>query len=347
MDMDRRGFLKAAGIGGMTMLLSGLEPFKGLVRADVSTYSGATYLTPAYRVLKYGVDGFVDQLKKHSNGVMKIEFFDSGTLLKADELVAGLKVGTIQFMFHTTSYITRSFPILGIMDLPGIGNHLYAHGERLKMESALWTLINAELAKENLFMLTTGGGVFEPQYIWSGRNKVIRLADLQGKRCRIVSPAATEVLEQFGVTGLRIPSSQTYLALQRGQVDVLVANISTVIGRNLYEQLKYCFKMPVLTFSIPVFLLKDRWDRLSGEEKSVFWKAGQWYDQHQVQVVNETHYPKAYWPIIEKAGIQIVLPTAEERQLFSRRAQPAWASWKGQVGEKVGQRAIGLALGKA
>lgn len=347
MDIDRRGFLKAAGMGGMGMILSGLAPISVGARADVSTYTGATYLTPAYRVLKYGIDGFVNQLKKSAAGVMKIEFFDSGTLMKADELVAGLRVGTIQFMFHTTSYITKSFPILGIMDLPGIGDHLYAHGERLNMESALWKLINAQLAKDNLFMLTAGGGVFEPQFIWSGRNRVTRLADLQDKRCRIVSPAATEVLEQFGVTGLRIPSSHTYLALQRGQVDVLVANISTVIGRNLFEQLKFCYKMPVLTFSIPIFLLKDKWDRMSDKEKSVFWQAGQWYDRHQVQMVNNKYYPEEYWPIIEKAEIQIVFPTEEEKRIFALRTQPAWVWWKGQVGETTGARAIALARGQA
>ena len=66
--------------------------------------------------------GFVNQLKKHRIS-MKIDFFDSGTLVKTDEQVPALRAGTIQFMFHTTSYITRTFPILGITGLPSLCDH--------------------------------------------------------------------------------------------------------------------------------------------------------------------------------------------------------------------------------
>ena len=113
------------------------------------------------------------------------------------------------------------------------------------METPLWKLINDVLAKDNTFMLTAGGGNFEPEYIWSGDNKVASLADLKGKRVRIVSFEAEEVLKPYGVAGARIPSSELYLAVQRGTVEATVANISTVMGRKLYEQVKYCFKLPV------------------------------------------------------------------------------------------------------
>lgn len=344
--LTRRDFLRSAGVSGAALAASGVPFFASRVFAEPPTFTGVTYLTPAYKALMFGVNGFIDQLKKHPDTVM-IDFFDSGTLIKADEQVSALRSGTIQFMFHTTSYITRSFPILGIMGLPELCSNLYQHGERLSMESPLWKLINDQLAKDNLFMLTAGGGIMEPEYIWSNKLKVASLADLDGKRCRVVSYEATEALKSFGVAGVRVPSSETYLALQRGTVDAAVANISTIIGRKLYEQIKYCYMLPVTAFTISIFFLKDRWDKMSEKEKEVFWEAGKWCDDNYASTVNNKFYKDEYWPTIKKAGIEAAEPSSEELKTFEEKSQPIWKWWKDQVGEQVGQKAIDLALGKA
>jgi TRAP-type C4-dicarboxylate transport system substrate-binding protein len=215
------------------------------------------------------------------------------------------------------------------------------------MESALWTLINDQLAKDNLFMLTAGGGIMEPECVWSGKLKVASLEDLKGKHCRVVSYEATEALKSFGVAGVRVPSSETYLALQRGTVDAAVANISTIVGRKLYEPVKYCYRIPVTAFTISVFFLKDKWDKLPDKEKAVFWEAGKWCDANYAGTVNKKFYLDQYWPIIKKAGIEVAAPTGADLNTFEEKSQPIWKWWKNQVGAQVGQKAIDLALGKA
>jgi TRAP-type C4-dicarboxylate transport system substrate-binding protein len=249
-------------------------------------------------------------------------------------------------MFHTTSYITRTFPILGITGLPSLCDQLAVYGERLDMESPLWKLMNDVLAKDNTFMLTAGGGVEEPEYIWSGASKVSSLADLKGKRVRIVSYEAEEVLKAYGVAGARIPSSELYLAVQRGTVEATVANISTVVGRKLYEQVKNCYQLPVTAFAIAVFFMKDRWDKLPGNIKAAFWDAGKWFDKNYAMTLNKKFYPENYWPKVEKAGVKIFKPTEKELKDFEEKSQPVWAWWKKQIGEEVGQKAINFALGR-
>jgi len=249
-------------------------------------------------------------------------------------------------MFHTTSYITRTFPVLGITGLPSLCDQLAVHGERLDMESPLWKQINDVLAKDNTFMLTAGGGVEEPEYIWSGANKVSSLADLKGKRVRIVSYEAEEVLKAYGVAGARIPSSELYLAVQRGTVEATVANINTVVGRKLYEQVKNCYQLPVTAFAIAVFFMKDRWDKLPDKIKAAFWDAGKWFDKNYAMYLNKKFYPEKYWPRVEKAGVKIFKPTEKELKDFEEKSQPVWAWWKKQIGEEVGQKAINMAMGR-
>ena len=294
-----------------------------------------------------GIAGFNERLQKNAGDLFKVDFHDSGTLMKADEMISGLRSKTIQYMFHTTSYITRSLKVLGITGLPGIAEQLYEHGDRMKMESPLWKLLNDEMAKDNMFMLTAGGGVLEPEYIWSAKDKIASLKDLNGKRCRVVSYEATEVLKNFGVAGVRVPSSETYLALQRGTVDAAVANISTIIGRRLFEQIKYCYKLPVTGFTISLFFLKSEWDKLEDKYKAVFWEAAQWFDETYASYINEEYYKNSYWPEVTAGGMEVIPATKEDLAEFEKSSQPIWDWWAKEVGEDFGQKAIKMALGKS
>ncbi len=345
-NSSRRRLLKKLGVGTAALMLSGLKPFERLVLADTTAFRGTSFLPPAYRAIRYGIDGFVENLKQQAPESMAIEFFDSGTLMKADAQLPGLRVGTIQFMFHSSTYIADEFPILGIIELPGVCDHLYEHGERMAMESPLWKLINDELARDNLFMLSAGGGIIEPEYIWSSEAKVASLSDLDGKRCRIVSPVATELLKRFGVTGMRLSSSKILLALQRRSIQAVLCPVNTVVARNLQGHLHYCYQLPVTGATHGIFLLKDKWDQMADSEKDALWRAGQWYDKNQGQMGYKKIPQEQYWSIITKAGIEIIRPTQSEQELFVKNAKPNWLAWKKQVGEKVGQRAIDLALGK-
>ncbi|HEX6142821.1 MAG TPA: TRAP transporter substrate-binding protein DctP [Geminicoccaceae bacterium] len=311
-----------------------------------TTLTGVTYLPPSYEGLMWGMTGFVDRLNETGGGEVSVEFYDSGTLVKADEQVSALRSGTIDFMFHTSSYITRSFEILGITGLPGVVDDLHQNGERLAMGTPLYELINQELAKDNLFMLSGGGGIFEPEYIWSGAQKVASLDDLSGKRVRVVGYEASTALEQFGVAPVRIPSSETYLALQRGTVDAVVANISTVIGRSLQEQLKYVYRLPTTAFAISIYLLKDRWDGLDEPTRQALLEAAKWYDENSASHVNNEIYPNKYWPTVQDAGVEVIEASDADLERFTESSQGIWEWWKEQVGEEVGQRAIDLALGK-
>jgi TRAP-type C4-dicarboxylate transport system substrate-binding protein len=342
----RRQFFRIAGMGGVILMLSAIKPLRRLAFADKRTYRGISFLPPGYRAIRFGILGFIDQLRKNSSEVLKIDFFDSASLMKADEQLSALRDGSIQFMFHGSTYITEEFPILGIVELPGLSDHLYEHGERLAIESPLWKLINNELARDNLFMLSTGSGIMEPEYIWSGKTRIAGLADLQGKRCRVMSRGASELLKNLGATVVRIPSAETYLALQRGSVDCVVASVNTIVARNLHESLRLCLKLPVTAVTVAVFFLKDAWEKMPAKEKAAFWEAGRWYDENQARTGYKQLTQDEDWPVVKKAGIEIVQPTAAEREIFIEKARMAWGAWERQVGEEVGRRAIDLALGR-
>lgn len=347
MPITRRQTLKFGllGTAGAAMLGTGsLFPRKALAATSLT---GAFYIPPSYEDLSYGPNGFVQFVKDNAGDKISIDYYDSGQLVKADEQLPALRSGSIDFMFHTVSYITRSVPVLGITGLPGVVEALYEHPERLAIGSPLFNLINEELAKENLIMLSSGG-ILEPEYIWSTKASPIQsLADLKGKKVRIVSVEATEALDHYGAAAVRIPSSETYLALQRGTVDAGVFNISTVIGRSLHEQLAYCYKLPTTAYTVAPFMLRDRWEALDADTQAVLQGAAQWYNDNFISHANADLYPNKFWPKVQEAGVEVVEPTAEDLAGFNDATQAVWEHWKGEVGEDVGTRAIELALGNA
>jgi TRAP-type C4-dicarboxylate transport system substrate-binding protein len=346
-NLTKRSLLQGALAAGGGLMINGM-PLRLTMAQDAVTLTGVTYLTPTYEGLLGGINGFVEKLKEAGGDSVTIDFYDSGTLLKADEQTSALRSGAIDFMVHTTSYITRSFEILGITGLPSLVTDLYEHGERLNRGTPLFELINQELAKSDLYMLTSGGGVMEPEYVWSSDSAPVRsLDDLNGKKVRVVSYEASAALEGYGVASVRIPSSEAYLALQRGTVDAFVGNISTVLARKLEEQLSTCYKLPITAYAQSIFLLNGTWEAMDEPVKAAFIEAADWFDQNFAKSVNLDVYPNTYWPRIEEAGIEIIEPSEGDLERFAKTAEEIWAWWKEQVGEEVGQQAIDYARGAA
>ncbi|MEE2762930.1 MAG: TRAP transporter substrate-binding protein DctP [Pseudomonadota bacterium] len=349
MSVSRRNLLKASlGATAGVAFLGSTGSLLSRPASAATTLTGVYYIPPSYKAISYAPDGFVQRLQDFEGADIAVDYYPSGQLLKADEQLPALRSRSIDFMFHTTSYVTRSLPILGITGLPGIVGELYDHPERLAKGSPLFNLINDELAKENLYMLSAGGGVLEPEYIWSTEASPVRsLEDLRGKKVRVVSFEATKALEKYNVAAVRIPSSETYLALQRGTVDAGVFNISTVVGRSLQEQLAYCYKLPTTGYTVAPFMLRDRWDSLDSDIKTAFEQAADWYSDNFAPYANGDVYPNEYWPKVKQEGVEVIEASAADLDAFNDAIQSVWNHWKEQVGEDVGQRAIDLALGKA
>ena len=339
--LTRRNFLKAAGAGCGALAVAGPG---SLAWGKGPTYTGVSYITPTYPCILTGQKEFARMLSEKGAEEFEATFFDSATLLKEDEQLAGMRAGTAQYMFHTTSYITRSAKALGLTGLPVICEELWKN-KHLAMESPLWKHLNDRLVNDDLFMLSVGSRNFEPEFIWSRKEKRLgRLDDLKGKRIRIVSYEATELMKNFGVSGVRIPSSETYIALQRGTVDGMICTVSTCVGRKLEEQVNVCYQLPCTGFSVGVFMLRSFWDKLPDKHRAAFWECGQHFDKTYGDDVNDHWFKGVYWPRLEKEGMEIIAPAENDYKRLREVGVPLWDWWKKDVGEEWGQKAIDLVI---
>ncbi len=345
MTINRRQLLQFSTAAAGLSLTGGLAPLNAFAATRMT---GVTYLPKSYKALTFGSNGFVEHLRKNASAAIQVDFFDSGKLLKAGDQLPALRAGNIDFMFHTTSYITRSLPILGVLGLPGVAEDLYRNPKRLAIGSPLFNLINEHLAKDNLYMLSVGSGILEPEYLWAGKSsKIESIADIKGKRVRVVGFEANGVIDGFGGATVNIPSSELYLAVQRKTVDAAVANISTVIGRSLHEQLGSCYQIPITAYGIGIFVKKSRWEKLPADVRKGMQAAAAWFDVESAKEANDKIYPNEYWPKMKQVGLKVIAPSQADLIALDKAGAKVRATWVGEIGEAVGKKAIDLALGKA
>lgn len=338
MPITRRNLLKYAAISAVPAVLG--QPARSMANTKLT---GVIYQTPTYKAIVGNAHKFVDAVAKASDGKTIIDFYDSGKLVKADEQLPALRAGSIDLMFHTSSYISRSLPILGVCGMPGVVGSLYEHPERLYRGTPLFDIINKELSKADLYALSIGG-IMEPEYLWSAKGKNYQsLEDLKGVKVRVTGYEATNALKAYGVVPIRISSSELYTSLQRGVVDAVVANVSTVVGRKLQEQLSSCYKLPITAYSIIPMMLRSRWDKLDGPVRDALLGGAKWYDENSHDETVKIFAD--YWKVVADAGVKSTEADKSAIDTFTKNSESIRQEWAKQFPDGLGEKALQLAEG--
>jgi TRAP-type C4-dicarboxylate transport system substrate-binding protein len=300
----------------------------------------ASYITPSYKDLFIPTKTFADYVNEHGKGKVRLEYFHSGTLLKAEELLPGLMQGTADMIFHTDSYIMGTLPILGIIELPFLYESMEDAYKKLRIGSPLYELINQELAKKNLFMVATLPAI--SQYIWTKDKPVRKPEDLKGLRIRTAGRVEAMVIKALGAASTTIPTAELYEALKRGTVDGALCYWGTIPARGLQEVLKYYTKGYFAAYTEEIYMPLDKWNGLPPDIRKLLIEAGKLYEK-QIFEYAVPVWDKETWPVIKKAGVKEIVLTKEERQEFKKRILPIWDWWKDQLPPGVGEKAIKLA----
>lgn len=300
----------------------------------------ASYIPPSYKDLFIPTKMFADYVNEHGKGKVRLEYFHSGTLLKAEELLPGLMQGTADMIFHTDSYIMGTHPILGIIELPFLYESMEDASKKLRIGSPLYELINQELAKKNIFMLATLPAI--PQYIWTTNKPVRKPEDLKGLRIRTAGRVEATVIKTLGGASTTTPSAELYESLQRGTVDGALCYWGTVAARGLQEVLKYYTKGYFAAYTEEIYIPLDKWKGLPPDIRKLLIESAKLYEK-QIFEYAVPVWNKETWPAIKKAGLKEIELTREERAKFREMVKPVWDWWKDQLPPGVGEKAIKLA----
>lgn len=337
--LSRRDFLAVAGSGAL-LAACGAPTTGGRAAGGDGALIAATYIPPSYADLYPAFTTLLDTALEASDGELDSEMFDSGTLLNADHLVAGLIQGVCDVVFQTSSYVSSSYPVLGCYELPFVNEGTPQTLRALDPTGELFALINTELGRRGLRLL--GSMPTAPEYIWTIEAPVRRPEDLAGMRIRTAGAVEGATVSAMGASPVSMSSAEVYEALERGTIDGMISYPGTVTSRDLQEVLRYGTEAQFGLYAVDAYCRKDWYDVLGGDQQAALLDAAVAYHRDGTENQLRVH-AEQYFPAMEEAGMEIVTLTEQEVATFTQATSGVEQWWRDNLGDQeLADRALSL-----
>ncbi|MGH3355411.1 MAG: TRAP transporter substrate-binding protein [Nocardioidaceae bacterium] len=300
----------------------------------------ATYIPPSYKDLFPPFQMFMETAKKESGGDLVFDLFHSETLLSADQLVPGLLQGVADAVFQVSSYVSSSYPVLGVYEMPFVNNDIAQTERALEVGGPLYDMINKELGAKGLRLI--GSMLTTEEWIWTMEKPIRKPSDMEGLRIRTAGEVEGETVKALGGSPVSMSSSEVYQALERGTIDGMISYTGTVISRDLQEIIRYGTVGHFGHYGVDTYVRKEWFDGLDSAAQEALLAAGRkyWKDgtAHQHQVIEQSYLPK-----IDQAGIELFEPTGAELKAFEQATTGVYDWWRNRVGSTaLADRALNL-----
>lgn len=287
----------------------------------------STYLPPAYEYVWKPIETFVQNVHKESNGRVKINVFHSGQLFDGYEELAALSRGDVDMVNMTGTYLSGTVPALNIFTMPFLFKdvpHL-----RRALEAGLMDLgITKELhAKHDTVIL--GVAPFDPYEFYSRQQPILTASDFKGKVWATTGSVDARAVQLMGGSPTGMPSSELYLAFDRGVIDGTPRPLLTGIGRSLFEVTKH---LSLANFGVDTSILsinRKKWESLPPDVQEILKKAAKQRDNDQFDRV--AVFVKEAVATYEAKGVKVHRIEGQALQGMRDATAPTIAEWTALV----------------
>ena len=269
---DRHGGkLATASVAAACMIAFGLAA--GAARAETVTWTMATHAGGHW--LEHGAKGFAEKVESFTDGRVKIEVAQPGTLgspLKTTETVQqGIAQAATSWGGHVQG-IDKTGALIG--GWPG-GLRPEEWFFWLYEDGGLKLVQDWRMEKFGVISIPCDTG--ETEIFLHSHKPVRTLADFQGLRVR-TSGAWAEIGAKLGASTVIIPGDEAYSALERGVVDALEWAGPGQNYKSGFQKIAKYIITPGVHYASGMtecLINKDAWDKLSDHDKDMVQAAGQ------------------------------------------------------------------------
>lgn len=278
----------------------------------------------------------MQEVERRSKGLLKVEYYHSGSLVPAKETVAGLKSGVADVAFVNHGHEPGKVPLGTVGSLPAIGRGYYSGGMAYA-ELMRTPEMKAEMDQNNIVYL---GPLGVASYgVWTKR-PVRSIADLKGKKI-LASGEHSLILNAFGAVPVAIVSTESYSALEKGILDGGLANPGYANDYRWQEVCPHYYELLFGAKTQMVAMNKHTWNKLPPEIQKLFTDL---HDEacrkgHEIYEGNAENKLKEF---VAKGIVKVTQPSAADVALMEKTAHDViWVKWvkkmeeKGLAGQKV------------
>ncbi|MEL7622395.1 MAG: TRAP transporter substrate-binding protein [Clostridiales bacterium] len=285
--------------------------------------SEATLMHRAWEVFK-------KEVEEVSGGKMTVEIYANGQLGGDQQLQEAVQNGDLIATACNTAALTGFEPKLGVFATP----FLFADNQ------AAYELLDGEFGDKMLNLMEESGfkglGFYESVHfrVLSANKPVHTPDDLKGVKIRVMqNPIHIAIWEALGAGPTSIPFSELYTALQQKTVDAQENPLELIVAQRFYE-VQQAVTLTNHLFSVGMATMNlDFYNSLSAEQQKIVEDAVEKAVAFQREA-GAAEY-KDYLKTLQDAGIEVVMLTPQELELFREKAKAAYPVIAKEVGQDL------------
>jgi len=274
-------------------------------------------LTLADSVAPVGLRGncvkiFLEEVEKYTNGKVKINVYWGESLLKAKEILKGVKDGVVDMGYVNPNYYPVQLLVNGSFAIYPRGpvkfSNIYKAFENCFEEIPKFSQELESLNQKVLFVMTQ-----LPIAVVSTK-PFTSFEDFKGKRIRASSQWFLSQLKGAGAIPVSVPWGDCYMALQTGSIEGVYTNIDGSNRTKLDEAAPNIFAMREIWVATPMFYTMnfDKWNSLPVDiqeqlleaSRSTIIRFGELYDAELNRILTEE----------KELGYKVTVASAEDIQ---------------------------------
>lgn len=257
----------------MISALAGAALATASIAATAATELKYNTLLPATHVLiKDAMAKFSDRVAADSNGDVTFKMLPGGAVSKPGAALDTMRDGIVGSAMVVDLYVRKSLPMNSVIsDLALLGT------DTLVMSAATneQKLLRCDECRREMIKASSIPLVFvsTTPYMLMCKNEVTSLDKMKNLKVRATGPWAMS-LKHMGMVPVNVPSTETYEAMQRGQVDCTSGSDAWLKSYTLWDVAKVVTDFPIGTYhgNLVLGISVEAWNGLSPKGKQAIRK---------------------------------------------------------------------------
>ncbi|WP_102348826.1 TRAP transporter substrate-binding protein [Bacillus sp. Marseille-P3661] len=267
----------------------------------------------------YGIEEFVTEVEKRSEGRITFEKSYSNSLVPQNELLDALAAGTVDFGFTSPGFYSDIVPAAAFSTLP-----FWAHTDEFAFQIFRDTEIGDLLEKnfENygakiMMWMPTG------EYGFVSNKPIRKFEDFNGLIIRSGGALWNTWYEEMGAAPANVSVVEAYEALQRGTINAQGTPYHNIETFNYHEVAPYMIRPPVYASTFMISLASQQaWNSLPEDLQTMMTEVAREMEDKAIEgakIFNENNDSMA-----ESFGVEVITLPDEEIKKLEESGKVAW-----------------------
>lgn len=273
-----------------------------------------------------------EYLEKEAPGKFDVQVYADGSLGDSPDLIAGVKLNTLQINFDLSSVVTTAAgDASSCIDLPFL-YPTYEDWIKGTFEKGGLEVFNKTLEPAGYYCL---------DMFYNGMRQVISTSknyhnsdDLKGQKVRIAQNQLNiDLWKAMGANPTPMAWGEVITSLSQGTIEALDHSLGVFNDFSLHEIAKYITITNHASSPFPLICSKQWIDSMPEAEKTIFMKGVKQMaeKQREEERANEAKYIKRF----KDEGAVVEELTAEEVEAFKKAVQPVYDNMRSKVGDEI------------